>query len=846
MWSFFYKEFEHVLLNGDEDPVKGDGKGEGEDKGEGEGAGEEAGEDAGEEAGEEAGEDAGEEAGEDAGEDPGEDAGEEAGEGEDPGEGEGEGEDPGDSKYTEVVHSLNFDNRVLTTYVFFIGTLVWFNEVLAHLLNDGISSPLHVTMIASASYSASFAIGYFNVMHNIPRRLSLTTHIIASYCWFHYSVPQIAPDIQKQLQVYDMASVNETEHHAIAALSHSFAYVVGRVLYENRIDVSLYKRNVIEYASIIGLLYLICGQFGTYLIVTLLSFVSAALATMHYGVFKHLNTNVMSNLAVNKCPFYNDGALVLYQTYPVCASIVYIASLFFSSWNVTLTHMFRAFWYHSRELPTRQFLIETVLLMPTLTSSRLFNYIYVVYSIPIITQILRNPNEVLNGCFALRDLYYMDSSQPSKLRDNLLQIIHDRGAFRIPLMDASYIATPGIPKLISKRSNTCTTSPFVKAINDIAGVTIFFRDTDEVWADLKKELRTCIQNPTFAMLDQSTDQFDVSVDKLSERYKDDNGYEIFNRLISRIMMTDITGIEMTVESFEYCYDTYFKPQSEHMIDAVSKMTHLDDSYALQLFRNTREMYKHCSKLRTDGWLVRLLSMKHDVNINNIGELRKILDYANEHVDIKLIQTINEATMMFLLAVPTTASLSSRCVHYLNYIRDTEPIIYSGLMDSAREFYKTHKTKDETLKKPIIGDAWVDFVLNVLYWFPPTMVSVKLVRETVDVYQPGDIIVMSLNCDRDAPAPEDMQARYKYMTEHPQTKAGEALWQDDRVCAAAYFAQNEAAFILAKLYSNYSVSIGEGVHKSYMVSRVDYHMCLQELDQVSEKNETKNEFHIVES
>ena len=99
-----------------------------------------------------------------------------------------------------------------------------------------------------------------------------------------------------------------------------------------------------------------------------------------------------------------------------------------------------------------------------------------------------------------------------------------------------------------------------------------------------------------------------------------------------------------------------------------------------------------------------------------------------------------------------------------------------------------------------------------------MVSVKLVRETVDIYQPGDIIVMSLNCDRDAPAPEDMQARYKYMTEHPQTKAGEALWQDDRVCAAAYFAQNEAAFILAKLYSNYAVSIGEGVGEFHIVGK----------------------------
>lgn len=741
-------------------------------------------------------------------------------------------EDPSDGRYTEVVHSLNFGkefNRVLTTYVFFVGTFVWFNEFLAQLLDDGVSVPLRVNMIASASYTASFVIGYFNVAHNIPRRWSLTAYIIACYGWFHYNVPRIAPDIQKQLQVYDKVSANETEYHIIATLSHSFSYVIGRILYENNVDVSLYKRNIIEYASIIGLLYLICGQLGSYVIVTLLSFVGAALATMHYGVFKHLNTNVMANAAIDKCPFYNDGALVLYQTYPACASIVYIASLFFSSWNVTLTHMFRAFWYQSRELPARQFLIETVLLLPTLTSSKFFNYVYVVYSIPVITQILRNPKEVLNGCFALRDLWDMDSSTPSKFRDNLLQIIHDRGAFRIPLMDASYIAATGIPKLISKRSGTSTTAPFLKAINDVAGVTLFSRETDEVWADLKKELRTCVQNPTFAMLDQSTDQFDLPIDKLSDRYKDDTGYEIFNRVITRIMMIDITGIEMTAESFEHCYDAYFKPQREHMIDIVSNMKHLNDEYAFQLFKNTREMYKHCTKLRTDGWVVRLIFKKHDVSINNIGELNKLLDYANEHLDIELIQTINEATLMFMLAVPTTASLSSRCVHYLNYIRDTEPALYSGLIESARDFYKTYKNKDETLKKPIKGDAWVDFVVNTLYWWTPTMVSVKLVREIVDVYQPGDILIMSLNCDRDAPAPENTHARYKYMTNNPKTKAGEALWQDDRVCAGAYFAQNEAAFILAKLYSKYAVSIGEGVNKSYMVSRVDYHMCLHELD-----------------
>lgn len=762
---FFYKEFEHILLNGDEDEIQPNN-------------------------------------------------------------------DSVPGKYSDIIHSLDFGvefNRVLTTYVFFAGTFVWFNEILSQFVGTCVLPPIHVKLLASISYTAAFATGYFNVIRSTKKRWVASAYMTITFLWFHYNLPFFAPGLKEQLQSYDLVSRSQFEHSTVVTLSHSFAYLIGCVLYYYNVDVSIYKQNFVEYTSIIGLIYLICGQFGSYLIVALLSFVGAAISTMHYGVFKHLNTNVMANAAIDKCPFYNDGALVLYQTYPVCASIVYIASLFFSSWNVTLTHMFRAFWYHSRNLPLRQFLIETVLLLPTFYSSRFFNYVYVVYSIPIITQILRNPKEILTGCFAIRDLYYMDSSSPSKFRDNLLQIIHDRGEFRIPLMDASYIATTGIPKLISKRSGTSTTAPFLKAINDIAGVTLFSREADEVWADLKKELRTCVQNPTFLMLDQSTDQFDLPIDKLSDRYKDDNGYEIFNRVITRIMMIDITGIEMTSESFEHCYDAYFKPQREHMIDIVSNMKHLNDEYAFQLFKNTREMYKHCTKLRTDGWVVRLLFKKHDVSINNIGDLNKLLDYANDNMDIELIQTINEATLMFMLAVPTTASLSSRCVHYLNYIRDTEPVLYSSLIDSARKFYKTYKDKDDTLKKPIKGDAWVDFVVNTLYWWTPTMVSVKLVREIVDVYQPGDIIIMSLNCDRDAPAPENTHARYKYMTNHPQTKAGEALWQDDRVCAGAYFAQNEAAFILAKLYSNYAVSIGKGIHKSYMVSRVDYHMCLHELD-----------------
>jgi len=709
--------------------------------------------------------------------------------------------------------SLNSDlNKYLTLYVFFIGTFVWFNEVLSYFVKDEIEEQRYLALIASVSYTASFVIGYFNLLTIVSKKWSMAFYILLTFGCFHYISPTQLP----------LFASSELEQNSILSLSHSFTYIIGCILYDYNLDMS----SITEYASILGIVYLVCGQFGAYVIVTTMSFLVMSLATIHYGLFKHLKTNLMSNTAIDKCPMYNDGALVLYQTYPVCASIVYIASLFFIPYNVPAVHACRVLWYYSRRLPLHQLLIETLLLIPTLYCSRLFNYFYMVFSIPVITQILRNPSEVLNGCFVARELLYMDSSDPSKFRDNLLKVIHKYGAFRFPLLDASYIATTSIPKAISTNSDSTTTAPFLKSVNDIAGTTLFSRNSDSVWADLKKELRTCVQNPTFAMVDKSTNQFDGAT--ISDKYSDDNGFEIFNRIISKIMMTDVTGVEMTDESYELCYDKYFKAERESMIDAISNMRHLNDDYAIKLFEDTRKIYKYCTKLRKDGWIARLLLKKHELVIHNIDELNDILMYASKYVELELIHTMNEATLMFLLAVPTTASLSTRCVHFMNYIRDTDNEAYNMLLLNARNFYETYKDKDETLKKPIKNDVWVDFVINALYWWPPSLVSVKLVRETVDIYHPGDIVIISLNCDRDAPAPEKTLERYAYVMEHPQVKFGEALWQDDRVCAGAYFAQNEAAFILAKIYSKFIVSIGEGTHNSYMVSRVDYHMLLHHI------------------
>jgi SAM-dependent methyltransferase len=202
----------------------------------------------------------------------------------------------------------------------------------------------------------------------------------------------------------------------------------------------------------------------------------------------------------------------------------------------------------------------------------------------------------------------------------------------------------------------------------------------------------------------------------------------------------------------------------------------------------------------------------------------------------IIKTMNETSFMFMLAVPTTASLSTRCIHVLNYIKDTDNNKYEDILQNAIDFYSNYKDKDDTLKKPIKGDKWVDFVVNVLYWWPPTMASVKLIRQINDIYHPGDIVFIGLNCDRNAPSFENTFDRYAYMLDHPSTTSHEALWQDERVCAAAFFAQNEAAFILAKMYSKYIISIGESKPGSFMVNRIDYQLNLQDhnsiLDEIS--------------
>lgn len=750
--------------------------------------------------------------------------------------------DDDDHKYTEVIHSpvkfelANIQNRYdfLTLYVFFAGTFVWFNEFLSIFIkqDNPIDNLLSFVLVASASYTASFYIGYFDVLGKlkVAKKWSTALYILVTFYWFHYKVPSLSPDIHNKSYLFDLVSANNLEHDTIMALSHTFAMIIGSVLRENQIKISNLKNNILEYSSIMFLVYAICSQFGTYIIVSAMSFVLLSLTTIHYVVFKNLDTNVLHNTRMEGCPFYNDVALVSYQTYPICASIVYLSSFFFTGYSTMPTFAFRSFWYYSRKLPLYQLFLEFVLLVPTFYSSTFFNYFYVVYSIPIISQILRNPYECMVGCIVLYKLSNVkDITELSlaKVRDIIVKFLHEHGNFRIPMLDASFIASTKIPRCISKNSNSTITSPFVRCMHELIGDALFFRDTDDTWGELKKEIRRCIHKPTFRMVDQSCDTLNLKSDDMSTKYSDNNGFDIISRIISRIMMIEISGLEMSLEDFDICYDKYMNPDNIKICEILNNIQHVDNTLVYSLFDSLCEICKKVTFLRPNGWLTSLLFINHKIKITNLEDLNIFLDKTRLNKDEKLIKTMNETSMMFMLAVPTTASLSTRCIHVLNYIRDTDNEKYESLMQNATEFYANYKDKDETLKKPIKDDEWVDFVVNVLYWWPPTMVSAKLIRQTNDIYNPGDIVFIGLNCDRNAPSFENTFDRYAYMLDHPSNTSHEALWQDDRVCAAAFFAQNEAAFILAKMYSKYNISIGEGKQTSFFVNRIDYQLHLED-------------------
>ena len=124
------------------------------------------------------------------------------------------GDEDGECKYTSAanIHSMNFTinlNRYLNLYVFFIGTFVWFKEILAYFINNSIEHPSHITLIASASYTASFAIGYFNLITGIDKKCIIAIYILLMFAWFKCYATS---ETKTQLQAYDMVSSSEFEH----------------------------------------------------------------------------------------------------------------------------------------------------------------------------------------------------------------------------------------------------------------------------------------------------------------------------------------------------------------------------------------------------------------------------------------------------------------------------------------------------------------------------------------------------------------------------------------------------------------------------------------------------------
>ena len=110
-------------------------------------------------------------------------------------------------KYSDIVHSTNFDRRAITVYIFFVGAFAWCN------VTSAVSHPI---LLAPVSHTASFALGYFNVIRHSVYYLML------------YWIVSITN------QPLHTVSNAEFEHYAIVTFSHAFVYVIGCVLYDKR------------------------------------------------------------------------------------------------------------------------------------------------------------------------------------------------------------------------------------------------------------------------------------------------------------------------------------------------------------------------------------------------------------------------------------------------------------------------------------------------------------------------------------------------------------------------------------------------------------------------------------
>lgn len=743
----------------------------------------------------------------------------------------------------------------LLQFVFYSGTVVWFIECLPKIssyinkqtgdsMNNGEnvlalsseSMKLEENVLVATSYSICFLIGYTinQVKLRYFRMFSNIFFILVVMMWFNFDLPQLIPD---GLEKYNVI-VEAKFYNLILLSTHILAFSLGNLVCMLLSNKSRHYIFTIEYFSLIGVLYLLNTKFHQYVLWTCAITLIVCIINIQYGIYNHLQTRLLASNKLHSCPYYNNYAVILYQMYPVSVSIVYFVTIacgVFNKLDENTIHLclllslslLRLSSQINSQININHICIDQLLAFVgffTLKYSLIMGYAYFVLCFPIYSQILRHPRESVKGFVVIRELSKLDINTTTKFRNNMIRMIHKYGSFRIPILDTSFIARSEIPRELSKHSINSTTSPFIKSMTDFAGDTIFTRETDNIWSDTKQMLRKCISKITFVAVDLSTDQLE-NTEKFP-CYKKGDAHELMCRIIARIMMNDITGIVVEKEMFEVIYDNILKGEREHMVEKVQNMKNIDLECVYKSFDKLRNIVSTSLYIDPKGWLIQLLNLKIKEKINTKEELLKHMDMWREENNMFMIKVCNEIWLMTSLGVPTTASLSSRCLHVVDYIRQTNYAYYEELIESAVLFYNDNRKKNETLKKPIINNKWIDFVVNVLYWYPPTITSLKLIRNSITKYEPGDIVMIALNCDKKAPSYENMYDRYDYMLKNPQTNVGEALWKDDRICAGAYFAQNEVAFFLGKLYDKFEVKISNGKESDYFISKIscDVELC----------------------
>lgn len=726
----------------------------------------------------------------------------------------------------------------LVQFIFYFCTVAWFTECLPKITTsdqmiNGMKS--NENTLTATSYSICFFIGYkLEQVKDIKiRAFAITTFLLTLSVWFKFNLPNLIPD---DLEKFITITYNKLYNYILTS-THILTFLLGLLTNAFLLDNNRHLSLTTEYLSMTGVIYLANTKLHKHLLWTCVIVPIVCLINAQYCVYNHLQTHILASRKIEKCPYFNNHAIVLYQMYPVVASVVYFATIACCLFNnvsesktqyiiFTALNVMRLSGQLDSQANTKRICMDQGLALIglfTLRYSMILGYFYYVICYPICSQILRNPTEIVRGFIVIYELSKLDITTSPKFRDAIIHMIHKHGTFRIPLVDASFITTTKIPEELSKHSNNVTTSPFVKSIQDFAGDTIFTRNVDKTWGEMKREIRKCLTKPTFMDVDLHTDQIEQT--DLLPCYKNGDAFELMCRIITRIMLIDVAGIIINREMYEEIYDTVLNIERETLSEKVQNMKNIDILQTYNSFDELRKIIFNSIDIDVNGWLVKSLLLKIDTKIESKEDVLKHMDMWRREDNLDMIKTCNEIGLMVSLAVPTTASLGSRCMHVIDYLKQTDDVRYKELMNDAIQFYNDNREKQNTLKKPIINNRWVDFVVNVMYWYPPTVTSIKLIQHGMGEYESGDVVMIALNCDPNSPPHEQMYERYEYMLKNPKKTVGEALWKDDRICAGAYFAQNEAAFILGKIYDKFEIKTSNGNEVDYITKRISFNLEL---------------------